>query len=124
MKWSFCLKENGSGGNLEAVPIAREGLGGCVGRRVRRWEVGVVGSSKTYWGLLVHVVWVGWEMEEYDVWVAWVVWEGRETSSRCRDGVASLGDCTLRCEDEHYLEGVVTGSARFNEQVEMYHAAR
>ena len=49
VKWSFCLKVGGLGGSLEVVPMARVGLGGDVGRRVRRWEVGVVGSSNMYW---------------------------------------------------------------------------
>lgn len=43
MKWGFSVRESGVGGIVGVVPIARSGLGGVVGRRVRMWVAGCVG---------------------------------------------------------------------------------
>lgn len=48
-KLGFSLRESGVGGSRLVVPIARVGLGGVVGRRVRIWLFMVRGSGKTYW---------------------------------------------------------------------------
>lgn len=48
-KLGFSLRESGVGGSRLDVPIARVGLGGMVGRRVRIWKFIVRGSGKTYW---------------------------------------------------------------------------
>lgn len=48
MKCGFSVTEVGVGGRAVVVPIARDGVGGWVGRRVRMWEDGVVGEGKTY----------------------------------------------------------------------------
>ena len=44
----FSLKVEGVGGLLGEVPIARAGVGGVVGRRVRRVEERVRSSGKVY----------------------------------------------------------------------------
>ena len=48
MKCGFSITEVGVGGRAVVVPIAREGVGGWVGRRVRLCEDAVVGEGKTY----------------------------------------------------------------------------
>jgi len=47
MKCGFSITEVGVGGRAVVVPIAREGVGGWVGRRVRMCEDAVVGEGKT-----------------------------------------------------------------------------
>jgi len=37
-KVGFSVRESGVGGRVVVVPMAREGVGGWVGRRVRMWE--------------------------------------------------------------------------------------
>lgn len=44
----FALRESGVGGTFAVVPIATDGVGGEVGRKVRICDVGLLGSSKTY----------------------------------------------------------------------------
>lgn len=41
------MKVDGLGGTEVVVPSAREAVGGSVGRRVRRKELGSVGDGKT-----------------------------------------------------------------------------
>lgn len=49
-KCGLVVRESGVGGRAVVVPMARDGVGGVVGRRVRRWEVvGAWGLGKTYW---------------------------------------------------------------------------
>lgn len=48
-KRAFCVKERGVGGTAVVVPIARDGLGGTVESRVRRWEEeGLRGLGKIF----------------------------------------------------------------------------
>lgn len=49
-KVGFSVRESGVGGRAVVVPMAREGVGGVVGRRVRMWAVGEGErrSGKTY----------------------------------------------------------------------------
>ena len=47
-KSGFSVKVFGEGGRVVVVPRTREGVGGVVGRRVRRWRVGDDGSLWTY----------------------------------------------------------------------------
>lgn len=54
MKCGFSVTEEGVGGRAVVVPMAREGVGGWVGRRVRMWEDGVE-EGKTYYFLVVSI---------------------------------------------------------------------
>lgn len=42
------MSESGVGGSAVVVPMARSGLGGVVGRRVRRELEGLLGEGKMY----------------------------------------------------------------------------
>ena len=44
----FSTRESGVGGMWVVEPMARAGLGGVVGRRVRRWLLRDRSSGKTY----------------------------------------------------------------------------
>lgn len=44
----FSLNEDGVGGSLVVVPMAIEGVGGSVDRKVRMYDEGALGSLKAY----------------------------------------------------------------------------
>ncbi len=58
--FGFSVRESGVGGILVVVPIAREGVGGWVGRRVRICDWGLVGEGKTYYSEFVSRLYSLW----------------------------------------------------------------
>ena len=59
MNLGFSVRESGVGGSLVVVPSARDGVGGVVGRRVRRCECALLGEGKTCWKVLASCAYNG-----------------------------------------------------------------
>ena len=65
----FSASESGVGGTWVVEPMARVGLGGEVGRSVRRWLLSDRSSGKTYCIRSVRIV--RRECSAHDVRIAW-----------------------------------------------------